>query len=274
VKVILVLAERELRDALRNRWIIALVLCLGGLATVLALVGSAPGGVVKAAPLVVAVANLSSLSVYLLPLLALMLSFDALVGEAERGTLNLLLTYPVARWQVILGKFAGHVVILGLAVLVGYGGAGLLLGARAGSAEGWQVYGAMMAMSLALGAVFLALGYVISVLARERAAAVGAAIGVWVVFVVLYDLALLVILLLDERQAMGQELFGWLMLGNPTDAYRILNLAAIDAVSTVTGMAGLSDGAGLDQGVLLASLGVWIAGPLLLATALFHRREV
>ena len=57
------------------------------------------------APLAIAVANLSSLGVYLLPLLALMLSFDAVVGESERGTLNLLLAYPVDRWQVILGKF-------------------------------------------------------------------------------------------------------------------------------------------------------------------------
>jgi Cu-processing system permease protein len=274
MNVILVLAGRELRDALRNRWIVAAVLCLGGLAAVLALVGSAPGGTVKVAPLAVAVANLSSLSVYLLPLLALMLSFDALVGEAERGTLPLLLTYPVARWQVIVGKFCGHVAILGIAVLLGYGGAGALTAVRAESMTGWSGYLVMMAASLALGAVFLALGYVVSAIARERAAAVGAAMGVWLLFVVLYDLALLGVLLLDEGQVLSPELFGWLMLANPTDAYRIFNLASIDAVSAVTGMVGLADGAGLGPVHLTASLLLWTAAPLLLATAIFHRQEV
>ena len=270
MRVTLVLAGREIMDSLRNRWIIAAVLCLGGLATALALVGAAPGGTVKAEPLALAVANLSSLSVYLLPLLALMLSFDALVGEAERGTLNLLLTYPVARWQVIAGKFLGHVTVLGIALVLGYGAAGVLVAVRAGSAEGSTVYAAMTAASLALGAVFLGVGYVVSVLARERAAA----IGVWLVFVVLYDLSLLAVLMLDERHALGQELFGWLMLANPTDAYRVLTLASIDAVAAVTGMVGLSEGAGLAPATLLASLGLWTAFPLLLAAWLFQRKEV
>ena len=39
----------------------------------------------------------------------------------------LLLAYPVARWQVVLGKFAGHLAILGFAIVVGYGVAALAL---------------------------------------------------------------------------------------------------------------------------------------------------
>lgn len=269
-----VVAGRELREALRNRWIIALILCLGGLALTLALIGAAPSGPVKASALTVSVANLSGLSVYLMPLLALMLSFDALVGEAERGTLNLLLTHPVTRWQVLLGKLLGHTLVLGSAVLVGYGGAGILVGMRAESAVGWQPYIAMMAASLALGVVFLAIGYVVSALARERATAVGAAVGVWLAFVVLYDLALLGVLLLDEHQALGQSVFGLLMLANPTDAYRIFNLASVDAVSAVTGMVGLADGAGLNSYALLGSLAAWVVGPLLLAGAVFNKREL
>lgn len=274
MKVILILAAREVRDALRNRWIIASVLCLGGLAMVLSLVGTTPVGSVRAAPLVVSVANLSSLSVYLLPLLALMLAFDALVGEAERGTLSLLLTYPVARWQVIVGKFAGHSIVLALAVVLGYGSAGILLGARAGSAEGWLPYLGMTAASVALGAVFLAIGYVVSVIARERATAAGAAISTWLAFVVLYDLALLGALMLDDNQVISQQLFGALMLANPTDVYRILNLANIDTVATVTGMTGLTEAAALGNGTLLASLAAWIIVPLLLAFALFHSKEI
>ena len=78
--------------------------------------GSAAGGFCAhrygcAGALDVSVVSRTSLSVYLLPLIALLLAFDALVGEFERGTMLLLLSYPVARWQVVMGKFSGHTMI-------------------------------------------------------------------------------------------------------------------------------------------------------------------
>ena len=56
-----------------------------------------------------------------MPLIALLISHDAIVGEMERGTMLLLLSYPVARWQVLLGKFLGHLAILAFATCLGYG---------------------------------------------------------------------------------------------------------------------------------------------------------
>ena len=159
MKMLWTLALKELRDGLRNRWIAAAIIVLGALALILSLLGSAPTGSVRASALDITVISLASLSVYLIPLIALMLSFDALVGEFERGTMMLLLTYPVTRWQVIMGKFIGHVMILFIAILVGYGGAILVMTLiTGGGTEGWQAYVMMMASSLVLGAIFIALG--------------------------------------------------------------------------------------------------------------------
>ena len=107
-----VLASRELRDGLRNRWVLAVTILLAALALALAFLGSAPVGEVGAAPLEIVVVSLASLSILLVPLIALLLSFDAIVGEAERGTLLLLLAGPVTRWQIVLGKFVGQIAIL------------------------------------------------------------------------------------------------------------------------------------------------------------------
>jgi len=95
---------------------------------------------------------------------------------AEHDTPVLLLTYPVARWQVVMGKFFGHMMILLAAVVVGYGGAAVItvLFTQNGI-DGWQAYVSMMGSSLLLGAVFIALGYLVSVLVRERSTAAGAA---------------------------------------------------------------------------------------------------
>jgi len=275
VKMLWILTMKELRDGFRNRWIAAAIIVLGILALVLSVLGSAPTGSVSVSELDVSVISLASLSVYLIPLIALMLSFDAMVGEFERGTMMLLLTYPVTRWQVIMGKFLGHVLILFIAILVGYGGAVVVMTlVTGGSVEGWQAYAVMMASSMLLGAVFIALGYLVSVLVKERATAVGAAIGLWLVFVVLYDLLLFGALTLDKDQLIGQQLFSMLMLVSPTDAYRVLNLSSFEGVSEAAGIAGVASEAGLNGTLLVSAMLLWVVVPLAGTLLVFQRREL
>lgn len=269
------LALKELRDGLRNRWIAAAIILLGALALALSLLGSAPTGSVRVSDLDITVISLASLSVYLIPLIALMLSFDALVGEFERGTMMLLLTYPVSRWQVIMGKFLGHVLILFIAIFAGYGGAFLIMILfTGGGTEGWQAYGMMMFSSLILGAVFIALGYLVSVLVKERATAAGMAIGLWLVFVVLYDLLLFGALLLDKEQVIGQQLFSMLMLISPTDSYRIFNLSLFEGVSQAAGIAGIASEAGMSSSLLISVMLLWVIVPLIGTLLVFQRREL
>ena len=269
------LALKELRDGFRNRWVAAAVIVLAILALALSILGSAPTGSVRVSELDIRVISLASLSVYLIPLIALMLSYDALVGEFERGTMMLLLAYPVTRWQIVLGKFLGHTLILLIAILGGYGGTVVILTlATGGGTEGWQAYALMMASSLVLGAVFIALGYFVSAIVRERATAVGAAIGLWLVFVVLYDLLLFGLLTMDEEQKIGQQLFSMLMLVSPTDTYRVLNLSLFEGVSEAAGIAGVASEAGLGGSLLVGALLVWIVLPLGATVLVFQRREL
>lgn len=275
MRMIWILALKELRDGLRNRWIAAAIILLATLAIVLSLMGSAPTGSVKVSALDITVINLASLSVYLIPLIALMLSFDALVGEFERGTMLLLLTYPITRWQVIMGKFVGHVLILFIAIFAGYGSAFFFMVMMGdGSIAGWQAYFMMMTSSLLLGAVFISLGYLVSISVKERATAIGSAIGLWLISVVLYDLILFGALLLDKQQVIGQNLFSTLMLISPTDSYRILNLSMFDGVSQSAGIAGLASNAGMSSGLLLGVILMWIIIPLVTTLYIFQQREL
>ena len=80
---VITIAATEIRIGLRNRWIILSSLILLAFALILVLLGSAPGGEVKTDAVTVVVASLSTLSVYLVPLIALLLSFDAIAGEID-----------------------------------------------------------------------------------------------------------------------------------------------------------------------------------------------
>ncbi len=270
-----VIAMKEIRDGIRNRWVAGSILLLTILAVSLLLLGSAPAGSVKADTMAVTVVSLSSLTVYLLPLIALTLSFDALIGEFERGTMLLLLTYPVRRWQIIAGKFSGHLAILAAAVLVGYGLTGVVIGftGEPGSSAIFA-YILMMGSSVLLGAAFIGLGYLVSVLVRERAAAVACAIGMWLGFVVLYDLMLLGIVVADESHNLSQRLFSFMLLVNPTDVYRILNLTGTNVVNAITGMADVAATMELNKSVLIMILAGWVVVPIITVVFLFNRRDL
>jgi Cu-processing system permease protein len=269
-----IIAGKEVRDGMRNRWIVATTLLLAALALTLTFLGSAPTGTVGASRLAVTVVSLSSLTIFLVPLIALLLAYDAVVGEFERGTLLLLLSYPVARWQVVIGKFLGHLAILAFATAVGYGAAAGALLLTDGKVAGLATFAAMIGSSVLLGAVFVAIGYFISATVRDRGLAGGLAIGVWLLFVLIYDMALLGLLVVDKGQIISADMLNVLLLFNPADAFRVLNLKGPGGASQFAGMAGLSDDAGLSPAVLLTALVLWIALPLGGAALALGRRQL
>lgn len=274
MNAILILAQKELRDGLRNRWVAMTIAVLTALALSLYFLGSAATGTTQADSLSVTLVSLVSLSVYLLPLIALMLSFDSLVGEFERGTMLLLAAYPVARWQIVIGKFVGHMLILLLAIVISCGSVAILIVSAAETAPDWTAFFLMMLSSWLLGGVFIALGYFVSILVRERATAVGAAVGLWLTMVVLYDLILLGLLLADEKQAISEQSLVSFLLVNPTDAYRVFNLTATESVSQVAGLANVVAEAAVSPFAPLFVLAGWLLAGLLLTNLLLYRREL
>lgn len=273
---VIVIARKEVHQAVRNRWVLASTLLLAGLSLSLTFLGSAPTGAVGVRALDVVIVSLSSLTIFLIPLIALLISHDAIVGDMERGTMLLLLSYPVARWQVLLGKFVGHLAVLAFATCLGYGIAVAALiasGSRIDS-DSFAAFGAMIGSSVLLGAVFVAIGYLVSALVRDRGTAAGICIGLWLLFVLIYDMALLGLLAVDQGRSISSAAVDAMLLLNPTDTYRLFNLTGFANVSTFAGMAGLAQSTTLSATLLLFTLLLWTAVPLGLAALAFSRREL
>lgn len=272
---LMIVARKEIQEGLRNRWVLATTLLLAALALTLTFLGSAPTGNVDVPSLEVVTVSLSSLTIFLVPLIALLISHDAIVGEMERGTMLLLLSYPIGRWQVIGGKFIGHVAILAFATLLGYGAAAAALFATTAGIDdaSWIAFASMVLSSVLLGSVFIALGYLVSALVQERGTAGGIAVGIWLLFVLLYDMALLGLLVVDQGRLVGGGALNALLLANPTDVYRLLNLTSGD-VSALSGMGSAVQQAALPAGALIAALIAWTAVPLTGAAVVFARREL
>lgn len=269
---ILAVARIELVIAARNRWLAMATLIMLLFALALTFAGSAPTGTLGVDLLTISVASMTTLSVYLAPLLALMMAFDGIAGEAERGGLGLLLSYPVSRGEILLGKFCAHLGALAFAMTVGFGTAGALAAYSGGAGpDSLAALARLVATSVLLGAVFLALGYLLSALSGSSTGAAGLSAGLWLVFVVLYDLGLLGAVVMDDGGWFTQNAFPWVMAANPADAFRLWNIAAADGVAMATGLSGAADS--LPAWAAPLSLMLWPVLALLAARAVFARVE-
>jgi len=270
IRRILAIASVELKIALRNRWIAIAVAMMTLFAVALTFAGAGPTGAIGVDLLTVSVASMTTLSIYLTPLLALLMTFDAIAGEVERGSLGLVLTYPVTRGELLAGKFLAHLSALGGAICIGFGAAGLIAAALGGAGpDSFMALARLMFSSSLLGAAFLALGYALSCLAGAAAGAAGLGAALWLVVVVLYDFGLLGALVYDEDGAFARTLFPWLLTLNPADALRLWNLGGSEHVALVSGMLGAADA--LPGWAAPASLLVWPVVALGLARAAFGR---
>ncbi|MCY6380182.1 ABC transporter permease [Hoeflea prorocentri] len=269
---ILAVAAAEFHIARRNLWVVMASLIMTLFALALTFAGAAPTGALGVDLLTVSVASMTTLSVYLAPLLALMMSFDAIAGENERGGLALLLTYPVSRGEILLGKFVAHLGTIALAMVIGFGAAGLAAGFAGGAGqESIVALLRLIATSILLGAVFLALGYALSALARSSTAAAGFAAGLWLVFVVLYDLGMLGAVVFDNGGVFTRSVFPWLLALNPADAFRLWNVSASENVALANGMTGAASA--LPVWAAPASLILWPVLAFFLARHAFRRVE-
>jgi Cu-processing system permease protein len=276
MRAIAIIAAREIRDSLRNRRVVGATGLMAALALTLTLLGSAPTGTVGVSSLSVTIVSLSSLTIFLVPLIALLIAHDAISGEVERGTMALLLAYPVTRPQVVGGKFVGHAIVLAVAAIVGYGAAALSLGLGGSEveADAWTAFVMMVGSSILLGMVFVALGYLASAAVRDTRTAAGIAIALWLFFVLIYDMALLGALVADQGRTVTPALLNLLLLANPADVFRLINLTSGPEVSLYAGMAGMAQHAPASVPLLFAALAGWIVVPLIAASLLFMRREL
>lgn len=263
------LAVKEFRDRMRNRWVLAVALLFAVFSLVITYFGGAQQGQFGPRSLEFVIASLVSLVIYLIPLIALLLGFDAIVGERERGSLDLLLAMPLTRLELLLGKYLGLAAALALSTLAGFALVAMLLLHQFGWA-GLRQYLVFMFSAVLLGLAFLSLALLISVATRERTRASGLAIALWFGFVLVFDLLLLGLLVASGGEAGGQAL-AYLLLLNPADVFRILNVFSLDQLRGTYGVVSIVPASLANPWLMGAAMLAWIAAPLALASWRFRQ---
>ncbi len=149
--------------------------------------------------------------VFLVPLIAISLAFDAINGEFSRRTLSRVLAQPIYRDALLMGKFLAGLLTLALvftAIWLLIFGLGIVgLGVPPGGEEVGRSLWFLVA-TIFYGGIWLSLAMVFSVVFRQSATAAMAAIAVWLFFTVFWNIisGVLAPILSPVRLGLTQEL--------------------------------------------------------------------
>jgi ABC-2 type transport system permease protein len=214
------LVALERAELLRSRWLWLGVALHAALALLFVGVGLRESSVLGFTGAGRVLFSLSHALVYLLPLLALVATGLFVTRAREDGSLELLLSQPVARGRVLgvaLGmRWLGLVVPLA-ALFVAVG--------AAGSATPWGFVAQALAVCAALLFAFAALGVLLSCLARSSAHALAGLLLAWLLGVALLDFGVIGVLL---RWQLAPQAVLVLAALNPVEAARIALLAGVE----------------------------------------------
>jgi Cu-processing system permease protein len=264
-----VLASRELREALRNRWLWLYAAGFALLALALSSAGLAASGYAGLGGFGRTAASLINAVLLFAPLIGLTVGAGTFAGDRERGTLLYLLAQPVSRAEVFAGKALGAALAVVAALALGFGLAGLGLSVGGGDAVG---YAALAGYTLLLALASLGIGFIISTLSRKAAAASGVALLVWLALTFLADLGVLGAAL--SLRPTPATLFALLVL-NPLQVFKLAAIyslqAALDVLGPVGQYATHTFGAGLPV-MLIGLMLSWVGITIGIAYAIFNRK--
>lgn len=123
-------AKKDFRDAVRSRVLLGLtvlfVLFAAGYTYLFRNLPGLLGGQGENPSTVALITSMQSSASLLVPLIALVIGYKAIVGERESGSLKLLLGLPHTRRDIVFGKLLGRTAVVTVSVVVGFAAAGVV----------------------------------------------------------------------------------------------------------------------------------------------------
>ena len=268
------IARQELVINIRNRWTLVFAGVFGVLVLAISYFGLVTGASVGFQGFARTSASLLNMVLYIVPLVALVMGTFSFTSETSAS--ELLFSQPVTRGEVLLGKFFGLFASIFTATLIGFGLAGIIIAARAGTDGAWR-YPAFVLFSLLLALIFLSLSAFISAICRRKTKAFGVALFAWFFFVLFYDLLVIGGTFLFKERTANSLIFGSLF-GNPVEMIRVASLMTLNG-KDIFGAGGAAllrflGGETLSLVVLMIVLSIWVVAPLFAAQRLLTHQDI
>jgi len=271
---ILLIAKQEFLLNRRNKWIAIFAITFSLLTFFISYFGMVTSGYSGFQDFARTSTSLIKLSGFLIPLFSLLIGVFSFISNLEYT--ELLLSQPLSRAQVVIGKYLGLAFTLIGATTIGFTIPGVIISITIGT-EGALGYITTVLFIIIQGLIFIGCAILITLLSKRQQLAVGISIGVWIFFEVIYGLIVLGTTIYFSADILKYVLL-FSLIGNPIDIARVLSLIAIGGLEFF-GPAGASmyKIIGSQSVAMIYGIGVlfaWMIIPLIISIRLFSKQDL
>ncbi len=216
-----------------------------------------------------------SLMSILYPIIAIVMSYDAVAKERLQGSLELLLAKPATRSGLAIGKFLGSFLSVALPMVAVLVGAVVGIAALEGRWPDGVFAIAFVIGTLGLIAIYVLIMQIFSTIARSAGTTILAAISVWLVFSFLWSLVVTGVQAAFNIETATPAYYGLSTISglfNPNQLYTLTVTTFMPA--SLLGLFGTTGGGNLPDWTGPVAMAVWILALLIVAVAVFRKRVV
>ncbi len=271
---IAIIAKKEFRDSITNRWFLVLSALFFLLVLQIPYISLVLLGLFPYSNIPGKIGTFLSVATSLGALITISIGALSISAEKEQRTISYLLSQPIRRADVLIGKYIGlfltisviMVVGVGLALLPSFGGTNV---AEIGMHDFF--YGVIILVGMS--AVMLAISFAISVVSASRAMAISIALFIWLFMTVIYDIGLLGVTFIASGESQS---FLYFILFNPIETTRIIAFILIrpefaPSISEQFMIRYFGFNGSLVP--LTISMGAWFAAAMMFSTIEFYLRD-
>jgi len=257
-KTVFYLAKKEIMDNFRNYWIIILTIIFSILVLVFSYFGST--GISSGwRELNQTINLLKSPVILIIPIISLMLGYASIVREIQEGSMGSLLSYPIKRYEVVLGKFLGLGSVITIIILIGFLISGGIISLNTSDPDFLYYFG-FIGATILLGLGFLSVSLFLSSILKRRSTAIGTAIFIWIFFAIIWQILLIGILVSS------------FISGNDFSSYNMINYFNI--INPLMAITYYGNSGPPELHWLLISYISWIVIPLVLTLIVFQKKDI
>jgi ABC-2 type transport system permease protein len=180
-------ARKDFADAVRSRlfWALSALMILGA-----SVVMAAPGLISDDAVVEDGINALSGSMLLLIPIIALVIGYMSIVSERETGSIRMMLSLPLERSEVFLGKVVGRTLVMVVPIVIGFALAAPLVFLLYGEFQA-DLYAQRVLQALLSAVVFVAIAVGVSGAVSSRGKALAGVIGIYAFFEWMWGVVLL-----------------------------------------------------------------------------------
>jgi len=257
-KTVFYLAKKEFMDNFRNYWIIILSIIFTFLILVISYFGSTGlGSGFRALDLTIEL--LKSPVILIVPIISLMLGYASIVREIEDGSMSSLLSFPVKRYEVVLGKFLGLGSVISTIILIGFLVSGVVIAINTSGSDFIYYFG-FIGATILLGLGFLSVSLFFSSILKRRTTAIGAAIFLWIFFAIIWNILIIGIAFTVFMSGNNEMSIDW--------------LPYVNLINPLMAISYFGGSGPPDLQWILVSYFSWIIMPLILTFVIFEKKDI